>query len=475
MPQSNRTAVRALGVALGWLPLLAGGAPPAGAGTVLPLGTDLGEEAFTRPREVFRSEAAGGHKSYMVLLGDVAFSSPRLLGTVARQAGISCATCHVNGTTNPLLYVPGLSTHPGNFDTTSAVFNPKTDDGILDPLTVPSLRGAHLLAPYGHDGRTLSLRDFVRNVVVNEFAGAEPPAQILDALVIYIEDIDFAPNRRLGAGGRLVGAVTAAEQRGRTLFFRPFAHDASLSCGGCHQPADAFVDHRQHDVGSGGLYKTPTLLNANFNAPYFHDGRFADYGEVVAYFDTVFRLGFSARDRTDLVAYLSAIGDGERAVIADDVDTRVRELTDFAVVLDTALPQHDAAAATLVVDALNRELRELTEKFPERKDSAVTGGLAARSRARSALKELVLSLHGLDDAIQAGRFEAAAAALGTCRAQLPPTVAAMRAARNWSLFDRQNHDAHFAALRQLYQAGADSASATTASQLPPRPSMSPTN
>jgi hypothetical protein len=92
--------------------------------------------------------------------------------------------------------------------------------------------------------------------------------------------------------------------------------------------------------------------------------------------------------------------------------------------VDTALPQHDAPAATLVVDALNRELRELTEKFPERKDSAVSGGLAERSRARSALKELVLSLHGLDDAIQAGQFEAAAAALGTYRAQLLPTVQA---------------------------------------------------
>jgi hypothetical protein len=29
----------------------------------------------------------------------------------------------------------------------------------------------------------------------------------------------------------------------------------------------------------------------------------------------------------------------------------------------------------------------------------------------------------------------------------------MTAAHNWSLFDRQVHDAHFAALRQLYQAG----------------------
>src|SRR5215472_12141839 len=108
---------------------------------VLPEGTDLGDEAFNRPREVFRSEAAGGHKSYMVVLGDVAFSSPKLLGGVARQAGISCGTCHVNGAANSLFYIPGLSTRHGNFDTTSAVFNPRTDDSVLDPLTIPSLRG----------------------------------------------------------------------------------------------------------------------------------------------------------------------------------------------------------------------------------------------------------------------------------------------------------------------------------------------
>ena len=76
------------------------------------------------------------------------------------------------------------------------MFNPKTDNGVLDPVTIPSLRGARLLAPYGHDGRTGSLRDFVRNVIVsNEFwRGPEPSSQILDAIVAYIEDIDFLPN-----------------------------------------------------------------------------------------------------------------------------------------------------------------------------------------------------------------------------------------------------------------------------------------
>src|ERR1700761_5814133 len=70
--------------------------------SALPLGTDLGDEAFERPREVFRSESAGGHKPYLVVLGDVAFSSPKLLGGAARQAGISCSTCHVNGASNSL-------------------------------------------------------------------------------------------------------------------------------------------------------------------------------------------------------------------------------------------------------------------------------------------------------------------------------------------------------------------------------------
>jgi hypothetical protein len=63
-----------------------------GNASVLPAGTELGEEAFDQPREVFRSESSGGHKSYLVILGDAAFSSPLTLGGAARQAGISCNT-----------------------------------------------------------------------------------------------------------------------------------------------------------------------------------------------------------------------------------------------------------------------------------------------------------------------------------------------------------------------------------------------
>src|SRR6201985_2374359 len=116
------------------------------------------------------------------------------MGGGARQANISCKTCHVNGAGNARLFMPKMSTRPGNFDTTGPLFNPKADNGALDAVRIPSLRGARYLAPYGADGRMASLRDFVHNVIVGEFAGPEPSPAILDAVVAYIQDLDFLPN-----------------------------------------------------------------------------------------------------------------------------------------------------------------------------------------------------------------------------------------------------------------------------------------
>ena len=428
-----------------------------GNASLLPAGTELGDEALDQPREVFRSESSGGRKSYLVNLGDVAFNSPLILGGPARRAGISCNTCHINGSTNPRLYIPGLSTQPGNFDTTGHLFNPKADNGVLDPLTIPSLRGAHLLAPYGHDGRTLSLHDFVHNVIVNEFAGAEPSPQLLDAIVAYVEDIDFVANRRLGPAGKITGPMSESERHGEALFYQPFPHNPTLSCAGCHEPLGAFVDHRQHDVGSGGLFKTPTLLNANFNAPYFHDGRYATYAQVVVHFDRIFYLGLSARDRQDLAAYLEAIGDGQQALLADSIEARVREISDFLNVLDTAVPEHSVDIAAMTLDTVDRELRDLTERFPERKDPIVTGGVEERFRARGALKYLVLSVHQIGSAMRNNHFDEAAEALSRSRAMLTAAVPVLLAGEPWSLFDRQIHDAHFAAVRRLYRTGTDPA------------------
>ena len=425
--------------------------PVDGDQTTLPPKTELNEDALDRPREIFRSEIAGG-KSYMINLGNLAFSSPGILGGVARQAGLSCETCHVNGAGNAKFYIPKMSTRPGNFDTTGPLFNPKADNQVLDPVRIPSLRGARYLAPYGHDGRMASLRDFVRNVIVNEFAGPEPSPVIVDAIVAYIQDIDFLPNPSLGPGGRLIGKISESERRGEALFMKPFPHDPNLSCAGCHVPSAAFVDHRQHDIGSGGLFKTPTLRNADFNAPYFHDGRFDNYDQVVAHFDRAFDLGLSAQDRLDLVAYLTAVGDGTQPYERDGAGASLKEINNFTIVLGTAIAAGDKDIVSLAVDTIGNELRELTEQYPDRKNTSVSGGEQQRVLARTALKELVLTLRRIDMATADGRSSDAAADYKNYRYLMAAAVPALLAsAEPWSLFNPAVHDSHYAALRQVMQ------------------------
>src|SRR3984957_19565555 len=451
----GRASWIACAAALALLPVVpawqAASFPLYGDQTVLPAGTELNQDALTVPREQFRTEAAEGIASYQVKLGDIAFNSPAILGGVARQAGMSCNTCHVSGTSNPKFFVPGLSRHPGTFDTTGPLFNPKADNGVFDPVRIPSLRGARYLAPYGNDGRMTSLREFIRNVVVSEFAGTEPSPAILDALVAYIQDIAFLANRRLGPGGRLL-TTDEAELRGQALFNKPFPHDPSLSCATCHVPSGAFLDHQQHDVASGGLFKTPTLVNANFNAPYFHDGRFDSYEQVVAYFDHVFDLKLSAQDTGDLAAYLHAIGDGERPNVANRIGVQLQEISDLASVLDTAIPAHDTGVIPLAINTVDRELRELTEQFPDHKDPSVTGGQEERRRARAALKDLVLRLSRIDLAAAAGQFDAATVEYRNFRnLSLAAVPNLLRAAQPWSLFDPAVRDAHYGALQQMLQ------------------------
>jgi hypothetical protein len=412
----------------------------------LPIGSDLDENAATNPREVFHSETLRGHRSYATNLGNLAFNSPYILGDAARKARISCGTCHVNGATNAKFFIPGLSTHPGNFDTTSAFFNPKADDGVLDPLTIPSLRGARFLAPYGHDGRNGSLRDFVRNVIVNEFAGAEPSNEIVDAIVVYIEDIDFLPNPNLDGAQRLKADAGASQLRGEALFYKPFPHDAGMSCAACHMPSAAFADHRQHDVGTGGLFKTPTLLNANFNAPYLHDGRFTDYAQVIDHFDRQFDLALSARERTDLKAYLTAVGDGTRPEYHLTGLNVLEDIDGYAGVLDVAIATHNSAVIKLVTLSVGDMLEDLGEHYADDSKDADADGANRRALARATLAKLVeITRQVQHDADQKRWDRAAAAYLDYRKTTIATAPQALQAAEKFSLFNPALRAAHQAA------------------------------
>ena len=440
--------------------------------TGLPVGSDLNDDATTNPREVFHSEASRGRRSYLSNLGNLAFNSPYTLGEAAQKAHMSCGTCHVNGASNPRLFIPGLSSRPGTFDTTSSLFNPKTDNGVLDPVTIPSLRGTRFQAPYGHDGRTGSLRDFVHNVIVNEFAGREPTPQILDAIVAYVEDIDFLPNPNLDATGQLEPTADSSARRGQALFSKAFPHDHSLSCAGCHVPSAAFVDHREHDVGSGGLFKTPTLLNADFNGPYFHDGRFDNYTQVIDHFDRVFDLGLAPQDRADLAAYLAAVGNGVRPQYQLTGVNVLEDENGFASVLDIAIAQHDTEVVFLATRTVSDQLRDLADHYPDPQRAGTASGADERQLgggvvgvdtvggaasdgvnelrlARATIGRLVETLQQVNAAVTSGHFDAAAAEYLSYR-KLTAAAAprALQTAEPWSLFNPTLHVARQADSQQ---------------------------
>jgi hypothetical protein len=421
----------------------------------LPAGSDLNDDAPTNPREIFHSEAVRGRRPYLSNLGNLAFNSPYTLGETAQKAHMSCGTCHVNGASNSRLFIPGLSSRPGTFDTTSPLFNPKTNNGVLDPVTIPSLRGSRYQAPYGHDGRTGSLRDFVHNVIVNEFAGHEPSPQILDAIVVYIDDIDFLPNPDLDPAGHLKSNASDPARRGEALFTRPFPHNPTLSCAGCHVPSAAFVDHQVHDVGSGGLFKTPTLLNADFNGPYFHDGRFDNYAQVIEHFNRVFELNLSPRDRGDLAAYLASVGNGVRPEYQLSGLNVLEDENGFASVLDLAIAQHDTEVVSLATRTVSDQLRDLAEHYPAPEDypapetGQISDGVEERRLARATLAHLVERLQRVAAAADAREFDTAAAEyLSYRKLNVAAAPRALQTAEPWSLFNPTVHGARQAASQQ---------------------------
>lgn len=362
------------------------------------------------PTQILGSEAAGGRQSFLVALGNTAFSSPLLYGEAARAAGISCNACHTNGHINRAFFVPGASAHPGSFDATSAAFNPRADNFVHDPLDIPSLRGTRLTGPWGRDGRIGSLREFARHVIVDEFAGPEPSPLILDALTAYLNEQSFLPNPRIDRFGRLSADATESERRGQTLFETPFAGLGGQACATCHIPSALFTDGRVHDVDSGGRFKTPTLLNSADSAPYFHDGAAADFAAVVTHFDQRFALGLSAGDRADLVAYLGAIGAAEDAEERPSFAREMGELAIWTDVLVSTIADDDRPLTRFVAETVAADLGRLSRAWP-RGDAEYMATRPDRTKKPVDFTLLIQGILKVAEQADAGRKQQALAAL----------------------------------------------------------------
>ncbi len=287
----------------------------------LPPGTHI-DRPIPRPRQLLHSVQLGAAERDMPLssLGAAAFNNPNVFGEPARSLGISCNTCHNKTGINPGFFIPGLSHRPGSVDVTSSFFSPHANNAVFDPLDIPDLRGIRFTAPYGRNGRFASLREFVRNVIVNEFDGDEPDPIILDAMVIYMNEFDFLPNPALNRDGTLNSRASTEARRGEVLFNKIFPQMDNKSCASCHIPSSNFLDHQRHDIGTvhgysdfsrDGALDTPTLLGVALTAPYFHDGSQPTLRAVVEWFNDHNKLSLTEPEIADLASYLVTVGNGQ--------------------------------------------------------------------------------------------------------------------------------------------------------------------
>ncbi len=69
-------------------------------------------------------------------------------------------------------------------------------------------------------------------------------------------------------------------------------------------PGRALISGKFRDIGKT---KGPNLRGLSTRAPYFHNGSAKDLNAVVDFYDERFHVGFTAQEKSDLVAFLSAL------------------------------------------------------------------------------------------------------------------------------------------------------------------------
>lgn len=109
---------------------------------------------------------------------------------------------------------------------------------------------------------------------------------------------------------------TAAAANGKTLFA------GKARCATCHvppiftepgwnmhTPAEIGIDSFQADRAPDRRYRTSPLkgLWTHQKGGFYHDGRFATLHDVIDHYDTLFTLGLTAQEKSDLVEYLKSI------------------------------------------------------------------------------------------------------------------------------------------------------------------------
>jgi cytochrome c peroxidase len=262
-------------------------------------------------RHLRYQDEKGAKQAAVVMLGEMLFHAPRMLGVRATHFGLSCNICHPNGAANPEILLPESYGVAGRIDLSSDYFGPDGDDGMKNPHRIPGLRGVRMTGPFPLNGNIPSLREFIRHVAVVEFGSAEPPPRFVDAIARFLEQLDPLPNSKLDAQGHLTAKAGEDARRGEQAFLKVRKDMDNQSCATCHPPERFFTDNQRHVLNKTetSRFESPGFIALKTTPPYLADGSAKTIEEMM---DTlVKRLGIDCppAERADLVAYLKAVGD----------------------------------------------------------------------------------------------------------------------------------------------------------------------
>jgi hypothetical protein len=152
-------------------------------------------------------------------------------------AGLSCASCHPGGGDD------GRTWH-------FAELGPRRTQ-----LFTMGIRGTE---PLHWDGDMKNLEHLMGEVFVRRMGGAPQSPLRLTAMDTWLNTLAPLPSLRATAD--------EAAQRGKHLF-----ESTEVGCTSCHTGAK-LTNNESHDVGTGGKFQVPSLINVVYHQPYIHDG-----------------------------------------------------------------------------------------------------------------------------------------------------------------------------------------------------------
>lgn len=280
-----------------------------------------------------------------IKLGRRLFYDPILSG----DSTMSCATCHVqeDGFSDKRRFSIGIDGSIGDRQSMPIINVAwmeklfwdgraiKVKGQALEPVENPIEMKAHWPIVV----EKLKIHDIYIKMFDDAFPGQEITKDLAAEAIAQFEKTIISSNSKFDKYLKGQYTLTEQEQRGYDLFFSEQA-----DCFHCHSGAlvtdlqfhnngldaihiDKGLENVTKNINDRGKFKTPTLRNISYTAPYMHDGRFNTIDEVLDHYSTGVQnsatidplmefaaqggVSLNAQEKEDIKAYLLLLNDEE--------------------------------------------------------------------------------------------------------------------------------------------------------------------